>query len=41
MKTYQELVAEAKSRIDLITTQIEMSYSLTSQLGRLSILDYA
>jgi flagellar hook-associated protein 3 FlgL len=33
--------AEAKTRIDLVTTQIEMSYALTNQLGRLSILKYA
>lgn len=32
---------EAKTRIDLVTTQIEMSYALTAQLGRLSILNYA
>ena len=32
---------EAKVRIDLITTQIEMSYALTNQLSRLSILNYA
>jgi flagellar hook-associated protein 3 FlgL len=33
--------AEAKARIDLLTTQIEMSYALTNQLARLSILNYA
>ncbi|WP_108662732.1 flagellar hook-associated family protein [Acuticoccus kandeliae] len=33
--------AEAKVRIDLLTTQIEMSYAMTSQLSRLSILNYA
>ncbi|MCF3932486.1 flagellar hook-associated family protein [Acuticoccus sp. M5D2P5] len=33
--------AEAKVRIDLLTTQIEMSYALTNQLSRLSILNYA
>jgi flagellar hook-associated protein 3 FlgL len=33
--------AEAKVRIDLLTTQIEMSYALTNQLARLSILNYA
>ncbi|UOM34942.1 flagellar hook-associated family protein [Acuticoccus sp. I52.16.1] len=32
---------EAKVRIDLVTTQIEMSYALTNQLSRLSILNYA
>ncbi|ORE96389.1 flagellar hook-associated protein FlgL [Stappia sp. 22II-S9-Z10] len=32
---------EAKVRIDLITTQIEMSYALTNQLSRMSILNYA
>ncbi|RAI00220.1 flagellar hook-associated family protein [Acuticoccus sediminis] len=32
---------DAKVRIDLITTQIEMSYALTNQLSRLSILNYA
>ena len=32
---------EAKVRIDLLTTQIEMSYALTNQLSRLSILNYA
>lgn len=31
----------AKVRIDLITTQIEMSYALTNQISRLSILNYA
>lgn len=33
--------AEAKIRIDLLTTQIEMNYALTAQLSRLSILNYA
>lgn len=33
--------AEAKVRIDLLTTQIEMSYALTAQIARLSILNYA
>jgi len=33
--------AEAKVRVDLLTTQIEMSYSLTNRLLSLSILDYA
>jgi flagellar hook-associated protein 3 FlgL len=33
--------AVAKTRIDLVTTQIEMSYALTAQLARLSILNYA
>lgn len=33
--------AAAKVRIDLLTTQIEMSYALTNQLARLSILNYA
>jgi flagellar hook-associated protein 3 FlgL len=33
--------AEAKVRIDLLTTQIEMNYALTNQLARLSILNYA
>ncbi|MBJ3778665.1 flagellar hook-associated family protein [Acuticoccus mangrovi] len=33
--------AEAKVRIDLLTTQIEISYALTNQLSRLSILNYA
>ncbi|WP_420392716.1 flagellar hook-associated family protein [Acuticoccus sp.] len=32
---------EAKVRIDLLTTQLEMSYALTNQLSRLSILNYA
>ncbi len=32
---------DAKVRIDLVTTQIEMSYALTNQLSRLSILNYA
>jgi len=33
--------AEAKVRVDLLTTQIEMSFALTGQLSRLSILNYA
>ena len=33
--------AKAKVRVDLLTTQIEMSYALTNQLSRLSILNYA
>lgn len=33
--------AEAKTKIDLLTTQIEISYSLTNRLLSLSILDYA
>jgi flagellar hook-associated protein 3 FlgL len=33
--------AAAKVRVDLLTTQIEMSYALTNQLSRLSILNYA
>lgn len=33
--------AEAKTKIDMLTTQIEMSYSLTNRLLSLSILDYA
>lgn len=33
--------AEAKVRIDLLSTQIEMSYALTAQIARLSILNYA
>ena len=32
--------AEAKTRLDALTTQIEMSYSLTAQLLKLSILNY-
>jgi flagellar hook-associated protein 3 FlgL len=32
---------EAKVRIDTLSTQIEMSYSLTSRLLRLSIMNYA
>jgi len=32
--------AEAKSRVDALTTQIQMSYSLTSQLRQLSLLNY-
>lgn len=33
--------AEAKVRVDLLTTQLEMSFALTGQLSRLSILNYA
>lgn len=33
--------AEAKVRLDLLTTQIEMSFALTGQLSRMSILNYA
>jgi len=33
--------AEAKTRVDMLTTQLEMSYSLTNRLLTLSILDYA
>lgn len=33
--------AEAKVYVDLLTTQIEMSYALTGQLSRLSILNFA
>ncbi len=33
--------AEAKVHVDLLTTQLEMSYALTGQLSRLSILNYA
>lgn len=33
--------AEAKTKSDLLTTQIEMSYSLTSQIMKLSIMNYA
>lgn len=32
--------AEAKTLVDTLTTQLEMSYSLTSQLSDLSILNY-
>lgn len=32
--------AEAKTRVDSLTTQIQMSYSLTSQLRQLSLLNY-
>ncbi|MBF9235648.1 flagellar hook-associated family protein [Microvirga alba] len=32
--------AEAKTRVDALTTQIQMSYSLTSQLRQLSLLKY-
>lgn len=40
--TYEGVdVAEAKTRVDLLATQIEMSYSLTNRLLSLSILDYA
>ncbi len=34
-------VTEAKVRVDLLTTQLEMSFALTGQLARLSILNYA
>ncbi|WMS41810.1 flagellar hook-associated family protein [Acuticoccus sp. MNP-M23] len=34
-------VADAKVRVDLLTTQLEMSFALTGQLSRLSILNYA
>ena len=33
--------AEAKVRVDLLITQLEMSFALTGQLSRLSILNYA
>jgi flagellar hook-associated protein 3 FlgL len=33
--------ADAKVRIDMLTTQIEMSYSLTAKLLQMSILNYA
>jgi flagellar hook-associated protein 3 FlgL len=33
--------AEAKVRIDTLTLQIEMSYSLTAKLLQMSILNYA
>jgi flagellar hook-associated protein 3 FlgL len=33
--------AEAKTRVDSLTTQISMSYSLTSQILKMSILQYA
>lgn len=33
-------VAEAKTRVDTLTTQIEMSYSLTANIKNLSILNY-
>lgn len=33
--------AEAKTRADTLTTQIEMSYALTARIARLSILDFA
>jgi flagellar hook-associated protein 3 FlgL len=33
-------VAEAKTRIDALTTQLEMSYSLTAQLSSLSLINY-
>lgn len=33
--------AEAKVRIDLITAQLEMSFALTGQIARLSILNFA
>nr|WP_194164562.1 flagellar hook-associated family protein [Microvirga thermotolerans] len=32
--------AEAKTRVDALTTQIQMSYSLTAQLRQLSLLSY-
>ena len=32
--------AEAKTRLDMLTTQIEMSYSLTAKLSQLSLLNY-
>ncbi|MEM9223083.1 MAG: flagellar hook-associated family protein [Pseudomonadota bacterium] len=32
---------EAKVQLDLLTTQLEMSFALTGQLSRLSILNYA
>lgn len=32
--------AEAKTRLDTVTTQIEMSYSLTARILKLSIMDY-
>lgn len=32
---------EAKVRLDLLSTQIEMSYALTAQIARLNILNYA
>ena len=32
--------AEAKSRVDGLTTQIQMSYSLTAQLRQLSLVAY-
>ncbi|WP_342152506.1 flagellar hook-associated family protein [Methylorubrum sp. SB2] len=32
--------AEAKSRVDALTTQIQMSYGLTSQLRSLSLINY-
>lgn len=33
-------VAEAKTRIDQLTTQVQISYSLTSQLRQLSLVNY-
>ena len=33
--------AEAKVQIDQLTTQIEMSYSLTGKLLQISLLNYA
>jgi flagellar hook-associated protein 3 FlgL len=33
--------AEAKTRLDLLSTQIEMSYSLTVKLSSLSLINYA
>lgn len=32
--------AEAKTRLDMLSTQIEMSFSLTSRILKMSILDY-
>lgn len=32
--------AEAKTRVDALSTQIQISYSLTSQLRKLSLIDY-
>ena len=32
--------AEAKTKLDMLSVQIEMSYSLTVRLMRLSILNY-
>ena len=33
-------VAEAKSRVDNLTTLLQISYSLTSQTRKLSLIDY-